>query len=72
MVFGFIVGKVLGQKISSVLIRWDMFKAYEAGGNGFSDAVVGQGIPAFAERRMRQSRTGHDALVITKEPCGTV
>ena len=49
VIFGSIMGKVLGQKVAGIVFRRDIFKADNASSNGFSAAVVRQGIPAFGQ-----------------------
>ena len=58
-------------------VRWifrtrDVFEAKPSTGYRFTYAMVGQCVPMFRQRRMRNSRTCHYRLVITKQPCGAI
>ena len=56
----------LGEDIRRIDLSTDVEEPDNIRSNGFTNAMISQGIMALVEGRMRDGATGNDALVITK------
>ena len=56
----------LGHDIRGILLTINEMESQNSGGDGFTDTVVGQGIPALGQGGMGKGGAGNDTLVVTK------
>jgi len=57
---------MLAEDVCGIFRSFDVIKGKDAGGDGFPNAMKGQGVVSFMEFGVRDGGAVHDRLVVSK------